>query len=111
MQQVRREDLKNGRVRIGEGPDLILSAVCVMAVILTFFFFVFVSWMNAVSRGGKTKVASFCVRSPSSYLQRFGMETRRGGGTLNCIAVRGEIQVNHNLMAPAKTCVFPVTLK
>lgn len=65
--------------------------VCVMAVILTFFFFVvFVFWMNAVSRGGKTKVDSFCVRSPSSYLERFGIETRRGGGTLTCIAVQGE---------------------
>lgn len=55
MQQVRRDDLKNGRVWIGEGPDLILSAVCDGSY-FDFFFIVFVFWMNAVSRGEKQKL-------------------------------------------------------
>lgn len=81
-----------------------------MAVILTFFCcFCFLD--ECCLQGRKTKVDSFCVRSPSSYLERFGIETRRGGGTLTVSQSRGKIQVNHNLMAPAKTCVFPVTLK
>lgn len=84
---------------------MILSAVC-DASCFDFFYFCF--WMNTVSNGEKQ--SSFFLRAVTVAISgAFWDENTWCRKNVDCISVQGKVKVSHNLMTPAKTCIFPDT--
>lgn len=62
--------------------------------------------MNSVSSGEKQ--SSFLLDAVTAVISgAFWDKNTWWRRNVDCVSAQGKIEVSHNLMAPAKTCIFP----